>query len=121
MNFDKITATRKIRDRNIKQQCVAHSMISLLRPHSFISTLQLSIGIYVYRKTASRLIVDLLSQIDVSSSYYQIRLYEASAIIDPPEMKLVTDVLVQHVFDNTDHNVRTLNGRQTFHCLGVVI
>ncbi|KAJ8684600.1 hypothetical protein QAD02_020392 [Eretmocerus hayati] len=39
--------------------------------------------------------------------------------MDPPKI-IIENVLVQFVFDNTDHNVATLDGFLTFHCLGGV-
>lgn len=101
----------------VKRDVISHSLVSALRPKSFTSTLQLAVGTYVYRKTGSKLIVDLLSKLGVSSSYYNIQLYEASSIIDPPKVN-IDNAFIQFVFDNTDHNVRTLDGHETFHCLG---
>lgn len=101
----------------VKRDYIAHSIVSILRPKTFISNLQIAVGTYVYRKTGSRLIIDLLSKIGVCSSYHSLQLYEASTIVAPPKMN-VDDAFVQYVFDNTDHNVNTLDGHETFHCLG---
>lgn len=112
--------TEQIENKNdnfIKRDCIAHCIVSILRPKSFTSNLQLALGIYIYRKTGSRLIIDLLSKCGVCASYYSIQLYEASAIMDPPNIH-IENAFVQYVFDNTDHNVQTLDGRETFHCLG---
>ncbi|CAH2009827.1 unnamed protein product [Acanthoscelides obtectus] len=43
--------------------------------------------------------------------------FQASTIVNPPRL-IIEKPFVQFVFDNTDHNVRTLDGRETFHCLG---
>ncbi|XP_074034537.1 uncharacterized protein [Leptinotarsa decemlineata] len=39
-------------------------------------------------------------------------------MMDPPKMCVGDEVFVQYVFDNTDHNAKTLDGNRTFHCLG---
>lgn len=102
---------------SVKRDCVAHSIVSIIRQKDFSSSLQLAVGTYVYRKTGSRLIIELLSKLGVCASYYSIQLHEASTIMDPPTTN-IDKAFVQFVFDNTDHNVGTLDGHETFHCLG---
>ena len=65
------------------------------------------------------MIIDLLSKCGISVSYKSIQLYEASIITNPPSQK-INSAFVQFIFDNTDHNVGTLDGHETFHCLGGV-
>ncbi|XP_034947844.1 uncharacterized protein [Chelonus insularis] len=101
----------------IKIENLAHSIISALRPKSFISCLQLSIETYIYRKTGSKLAINLLNRLGICSSYHNIQLHEASTIIHPQTTK-IENAFVQYVFDNTDHNASTSDGRETFHCLG---
>ncbi|CAH2085135.1 unnamed protein product [Euphydryas editha] len=103
----------------VVRDTIAHSIVSFLRPKKFISSLQLAIGSYIHRKTGSKLIIKLLSKLGVCSSYYNIQLHEASAVMNPLVKKMnVENPFVQFVFDNTDHNVKTLDGKETFHCLG---
>lgn len=103
---------------SIVRDNIAHAIISAIRPRTFISNLQLALGTYIYRKTGSKLIIDIISKLGMCASYYTIQLYEASTIMNSPGIVLDDDVFVQHVFDNTDHNVSTLDGRRSFHCLG---
>ncbi|CAD6209972.1 GSCOCG00012775001-RA-CDS, partial [Cotesia congregata] len=106
-------------DQNsVKLDTIAHSIISMIRPKSFISNLQLAIATYVHRKTGSKLIIDLLSKLGICATYYSLQLFEASTIKNLPEVIIDDDTFVQFVFDNTDHNVDTLDGQETFHCLG---
>lgn len=79
----------------------------------------MSVGI-IRRKTGSKHVVNLLSQLGVSVSYYNVELYETSTIMNPPRL-VINNAFVLFVFDNTDHNVRTLDGRKTFHCLGGIV
>lgn len=92
-----LTAREKnkdIEESYVKKNSIAHYIVSILRPKSFISNLQLAVGTYVYRKTGSRLIIDLLSKIAVCSSYHNLQLYEASTIIDPPKMNIDDNAFV---------------------------
>ncbi|KAJ8677393.1 hypothetical protein QAD02_013180 [Eretmocerus hayati] len=104
-------------DSSVKKATISHAMISLRRPKKFISNLQLATGVYIYRKTGSKLVIDILNKLGVVTSYYSILLYEASVIMDPPKI-IIGNIFVQFVFDNTGHNVATLDGFLTFHCLG---
>ena len=63
--------------------------------------------------------MNLLSTQGATPSYNSLRSFEASTVMDFPQMKIASDeVFVQHVFDNTDYNVYTIDGKKTFHCLG---
>ncbi|CAG5075386.1 Protein of unknown function [Cotesia congregata] len=104
----------------VKRDNIAHAIISSIRPKSFNSHLQLAIVTYIHKKSGSRLIIDLLSKLGVCASYYNIQLFEASTMMDPPKM-VIDDVFGQYIFDNTDHNAKTLDGKRTFHCLGGII
>ncbi|KAF7998468.1 hypothetical protein HCN44_010405 [Aphidius gifuensis] len=48
-------------------------------------------------------------KIRVCPSYYHLRLYEASVLLDPPKL-IINEAYSQYVFDNTDHNVITIDG-----------
>ncbi|XP_043503861.1 uncharacterized protein LOC122525249 [Polistes fuscatus] len=107
----------------VQRSAVAHSIVALIRRSGFISHLQLALGIYIHRKCGSKLIdilkkIDILNKLGYCVSYYQLQQYEASIIMDPPKFEREDEVCVQHVFDNTDHNVGTLDGYNTYHCLG---
>ncbi|XP_044760396.1 uncharacterized protein LOC123317849 [Coccinella septempunctata] len=104
--------------KDVKRDTIAHSIISIVRPKSYISKFQLAVGTYVYRKTGSRLIIDLMSKLGVSATYHNIQIYEASVIMQPAKLITHANSFTQFVFDNTDHNVSTLDGHETFHCLG---
>lgn len=67
----------KIDDTYIKRDFIALIIISTIGPKAFISTLQLEIETYEYRKTGSRLIIDLLLKFGACTSYHNIHLHEA--------------------------------------------
>lgn len=102
----------------VVRDIIAHSSVSYLRQKKFISSLQLVIGSYIHIKTGSKLIINLLSKLGVCSSYYNIQLQGASTVMNPLVKKLnVEKPFVQFAFDNTDQNAKTLDGKETFHCL----
>lgn len=100
-----------------KRDSIGHSIISAVRPRSFISSILLSTGVYLNRKFGSRLLIDVLYKLGHCVSYTDLSLYEASAIMNS-DKKISSDAFIQHVFDNADHNVCTLDGYNTFHSMG---
>lgn len=59
----------------------------------------------------------MLNKLGLCSSYYSVQLYEASAIVHSSP-KIDDEAFVQFVFDNADHNIMTLDGLNTWHCMG---
>lgn len=59
----------------------------------------------------------MLSAIGVCSSYYEASVYMNSLIYNG-RPKINEEGFVQHIFDNADVNVRTLDGLNTFHAMG---
>lgn len=109
---------KKADNVNKKRKCIsiAHSIISAIRPISFVSSIMNSVALFVYRRFASKKLVNLLSSLGFSASYHCAQQLEMSAInyIQPD-----TDTSFQQfVFDNADFNVRTLDGFNTFHSMG---
>ncbi|CAG9823916.1 unnamed protein product [Phaedon cochleariae] len=109
---------KKADNVNKQRKCIsiAHSIISAIRPTSFVSSIMNSVALFVYRRFASKKLVNLLSSLGFSASYHSAQQLEMSAInhIQPD-----TDTsFLQFVFDNADFNVRTLDGLNTFHSMG---
>lgn len=62
---------------------IAHSIISAIRPRSFVSPVLLGIGAFSFKKFASKNLIDVLSSVGFSASYSEITLYEAACIRRP--------------------------------------
>ena len=92
------------------------------RPRILNTPLQLSLGLQMHRQFGSRCLIDTLNQLGFCSSYSAIQRYEKSAAInlgtDVPDLK--SGMFVQHVADNVDHNLRTLDGYNTFRGMGII-
>lgn len=111
--------TRKTNDKKtkIKLLSLAHSIISIIRPRSFISSVLQGIAFFIHRKFGSKSLLKLLSNLGFSGSYYDATMLELSAIYHAQE-PLPPETFVQFVFDNADFNVATLDGLNTFHSVG---
>uniref|UniRef100_A0A1B6ETH7 Uncharacterized protein n=1 Tax=Cuerna arida TaxID=1464854 RepID=A0A1B6ETH7_9HEMI len=59
----------------------------------------------------------MLSLMGVCSSYHEAAVYQAS-LINAGTPIIHSNGFIQHVFDNADVNVRTIDGHGTFHAMG---
>lgn len=104
----------------VKKNYIAHSIISAVRPKSFVSTFHQATGFYINRKSGSKLMVNLLFNLGVCASYYDVALHEMSAI--KAEVTTITPpVFGQYVYDNADHNAQTLDGKNTIHVAAGIV
>lgn len=71
----------------------------------------------MYRKFGSKLLIYVPSNLELCMTYNNVRLFEASAIVNSKVM-IKEHSFGQYVFDNADHNVCTLDGLNTFHSMG---
>ena len=82
----------------------------------FTIFLKNGLAIQLHYLFSSRLLIDHLHELGYCSSYNEVTTYERSAAtISSCEQKLEENSVVQHVADNADHNLCTLDGKGTFH------
>lgn len=100
-----------------KRIVINHAIISAVRPRSFLSPIQTSLALTLHRLYGSRHLLDMLSSMGVCSSYHEASIYITS-LINAGLPSVNNEGFIQHVFDNADVNVRTLDGLNTFHAMG---
>ena len=66
--------------------------------------------------------IDCLLLHGFSSSYSEVQMYERSAAVHHgTDITTHTpDMFLQHLADNVDHNIKTLDGLGTFHGMGII-
>ncbi|KAK4873878.1 hypothetical protein RN001_013238 [Aquatica leii] len=102
---------------DLKRAALEQAVMSACRPRSFLSPLLLSVGLYAHRRFASKHLIQLLSSLGYSSSYSETLKLENSLIASNKQSD-DTDKFTQFVFDNADYNVKTIDGLNSFHCMG---
>ena len=93
-----------------------------------IVPLQLGLGIQIHQYFGSRLLIDWLSKRGFCVSYREVLKYEhCSAVHQGTKIPGVSESssaepihFRHHVVDNADHNSMTLDGRNTFHGMGIM-
>ena len=91
-------------------------------PHAVICPLQLALSVQLDHHFCSRFLIDTINALGYSSSYSEIQLFKRSAAAckDDSFDEMVENQLVQHVADNVDHDICTLDGKFTFHGMGML-
>lgn len=97
---------------------IAHTIISCVRPRSFLSCLKIGLGAVLNRKFGSKTLLNILSSLGFSCSYKEALLFEASVISQPNNSTIDAESFSQFAFDNADHNINTVDGLNTFHAMG---
>ncbi|KAE8737639.1 hypothetical protein FOCC_FOCC016896, partial [Frankliniella occidentalis] len=93
---------------------VAGDILSAIRPKSYLSPLHLGTGVLLHRRFGSRYVVDLMTSLGKSVSYKEVMRYEGSVTLSAPP-SVDRGAFIQFIFDNADHNTRTLTGHDTLH------
>ena len=77
----------------------------------------------VHHAFASRFLIDSLHEHGFSGSYAEAQKFEHSLAANQATelFPLNQSQLLQHVADNTEHNIRTLDGHGTFHGMGKIV
>lgn len=92
-----------------KRTVINHAIISAIRPRSFLSSIQLGLGLTLHRLFGSKHLINMLNSMGVCASYSETSLY-LNSLITAGSPVVKEEAFIQHVFDNADVNVRTLDG-----------
>lgn len=99
----------------------AHVLMSSVRPKSFLSPILIGISSMMHTKFSARGLIDCLCNIGLCSSYSETIRFENSIINDPEQVEILADAYLQFIYDNADHNTATIDGKNTFHCMGGIM
>ncbi|CAC5424082.1 unnamed protein product [Mytilus coruscus] len=109
------------KDSKLKIASIGHAVMQASRPRIPLTPLQLGFGIQLHRNFASRFLVSTIHSLGFCTSYSEIQRFQSSAAksqgVDLPGD--VSNSYIQFVADNVDHNIRTLDGNDTFHGMGL--
>ncbi|KMQ90383.1 hypothetical protein RF55_9871 [Lasius niger] len=113
-----IMRNKKGKAEGIEKKCtaIAHAIISATRPRSFVSPILFGLAVYLFRKVASKSIVQAVCNMGFCSSYVEISQFEYSAAQSCPDVDSSSSS--QFVFDNADFNINTMTGKDTFYAMG---
>jgi hypothetical protein len=107
---------------NVKLASIGQAIMQAARPKVLIAPLQIGLGVQLHHHFGSRFLIDSLHNHGFCSSYYEIQNFERCAAMTHGTNISggVEDTFVQYAADNVDHNIQTLDGKGTFHGMGMI-
>ena len=109
------------KDVGLKLASIGQAIMQAARPRVLLAPLQVGLGIQLHHHFASRFLIDSLSRHGFCCSYQEVQRFGKNAAVDQgTDIPNHTSEFVQYVVDNVDHNIRTLDGNDTFHGMGII-
>lgn len=109
------------KNTEMKRASIGQAIIQGTRPRVILAPLQFGLASEMHHKFSSRFIVDTLYKHGFGCSYTEIQRFERSAALQGGELPdHRPGQFIQFVADNVDHNIRTLDGCNTFHGMGMI-
>ena len=110
------------KDNNLKIASIGQAIMQAARPRVLLSPLQFGLAIQMHNHFSSRFVVDSLFKHGFACSYSEVQRYERSAAITQgAELpKPEAGQFIQFMADNVDHNIRSIDGFNTFHGMGII-
>lgn len=108
---------------DVKIASIGQCIIQAARPRAVLAPLQIGIAIQMHHHFRSRFLIDTLHKFGFSSSYAEVQKFERNAaVLQGCDLKhlLNDNSQILCAADNVDHNVRTLDGNNTFHGMGMI-
>ena len=112
-------------DTSRKVAGIGQAIVQAVRPKAVIAPLQLGLAVQMNHMYRSRFLIDSLSTLGFSSSYAEVQRFELNAACSRAPDLLGSDIDMLHTSllfagDNVDHNIITLDGKGTFHGMGMI-
>ena len=95
-------------------QCIANGTSQKIMP-----PILLALGVGLDHIYGSKWLIDELFRLGFTVSYTEVTKYKQACSQVPIDQQIISlcpeEIFTQFVADNTDHNIRTLDGKETFH------
>ena len=107
-----------------KQVSIGQCIVQAARPRSVIAPLLFGLGVEADPQTGHRWLVGELSRLGFSITSDEVTRYKQSVLQSDGVGNEIPDfnsgAFTQWVADNVDHNIATLDGKATFHGMGII-
>ena len=109
-------------DYTVKKAFIAQAIMQACRPRTLTCPLLLGLGVQLHSDFQSRLIVDEIHAAGFSQSYHTVEKFERAAAVTNGVLlpDLEKDASIQYAGDNVDVNLCTIDGKGTFHAMGMI-
>lgn len=117
-----IYLTGKHEDRKVA--AIGQAIVQAARPRSTLAPLQIGLAIQTHHMYRSRLLLDTLHNMGFAASFKEVLRFEKNAanmfFEESMDLTEVPDLALLFAADNVDHNTATLDGKNTFHGMGMI-
>ena len=121
--WDFLDAVFVEKEKDLRILFIAQCIIQATRPRSIIAPLQLGLAVQMHHHFASKFLNDTLHRLGFAVSYSEVHRYETAAAVTRGVSESGTSQsksFKQFIADNVDHDVRTIDGKGTFHGMGIM-
>ena len=109
------------KDVGLTLASIGRAMMQAARPRVLLAPLQVGVAVQLHHHFASRFLIDSVHRHGFCFSYQEVQKFGQNAAVNQgTDIPSHTSEFVQYVADNVDHNIRTLNGNDTFHGMGII-
>lgn len=112
-----------IRQKNtgLRIASIGQSIMQSARPRVLLAPLQIALAIQMHHHFSSKFLIDSLHKHGFCSPYKEVIRFEQNAASDQgTDIPNYDSQFVQYSADNVDHNIRTIDGANTFHGMGII-
>lgn len=111
-----------------KQSAISQCIVQAARPTLTLMPLLLGVTLSIDHLSGSKELVTEVARLGLCLSYDELRRFKQSVVAEEPvedavDLEMASgfgDTMTHFVADNVDHNVITLDGRGTFHGMGII-
>ena len=107
----------------LKRVTIVQVLINAARPKSAVLLIPFGLGVEMDNMFDWRWLIDVLSKLGFSVSYQEVRRYKQSVVENDDSLNSMVSArpeFGQWVADNINHNTATLEGKKTFHGMGII-
>ena len=108
----------------VKEVAIGNAIVQAARPRSVVTPILFGVGVQMDHMYGSKWLVDQLARLGFSVSSAEVYRFKSSVLQAEQMMGAVPEMLagsfIQWVGDNVDHNVASLDGRGSFHGMGII-
>lgn len=109
------------KNTGVKLASIGQAIMQAARPRVLLAPLQIGLAVQMHHHFASRFLIDSLNEHGFCSPYHEVQRFNQNAAVDDgTDIPLSTDQFVQYAADNVDHDIRTIDGNNTFHGMGMI-
>ena len=110
-----------LKDSTLKIASTGQALIQASRPRGLQAPLQIGLGVQLHSQYASYNLLTSLHSMGFCCSYDEARNFEKnSAVSQGTYIPHSEHQFIQYSADNVDHNICTIDGRGTFHGMGII-